>query len=71
MDEIAEAIATVHTEYILIHPFREGNGRLGRLIAVLMGLQAGLPVLDFGAIFRAWSRRYGLEAESVFFISEV
>jgi cell filamentation protein len=50
VDDIAEAIAVVHTEYILIHPFREGNGRLGRLIAVLMGLQANLPILNFEEI---------------------
>jgi cell filamentation protein, protein adenylyltransferase len=49
-DEIAMALAVVHTEFILIHPFREGNGRIGRLLAVLMALQAGLPPLDFGAI---------------------
>lgn len=47
IDEIAEAIAIVHTEFILIHPFREGNGRLGRLFSVLMALQADLPVLNF------------------------
>ena len=35
---------------LLIHPFREGNGRLGRLLAILMALQAGLPVLFFGDI---------------------
>lgn len=40
----------MHTEFILIHPFREGNGRLGRLIAVLMGLQADLPILNFESI---------------------
>ena len=32
---------------LLIHPFREGNGRLARLLAMLMGLQAGLPMLVF------------------------
>ena len=32
---------------MLIHPFREGNGRVGRLLAVLMAFQAGLPGLDF------------------------
>jgi cell filamentation protein len=32
---------------MLIHPFREGNGRLGRVLATLMALQAGLPILDF------------------------
>ncbi|OGQ81230.1 MAG: hypothetical protein A3F90_14430 [Deltaproteobacteria bacterium RIFCSPLOWO2_12_FULL_60_19] len=47
---VVKAIALVHTELMLIHPFREGNGRVGRLLAVLMGLQAGLPPLDFGNI---------------------
>lgn len=46
-DEIAHALAEVHVELMLIHPFREGNGRLGRLVATLMALQAGLPLLDF------------------------
>ena len=45
--KIIHAIIEVHTELVLIHPFREGNGRLARMIAVLMGLQAGLPPLDF------------------------
>jgi cell filamentation protein len=48
MSEIARAIAVVHTELLLIHQFREGNGRVARLLAVLMALQAGLPPLDFG-----------------------
>ena len=34
-------------ELVLIHPFREGNGRVARILAVLMGLQAGLPALFF------------------------
>ncbi|MBI5789654.1 MAG: Fic family protein [Candidatus Schekmanbacteria bacterium] len=33
-----------------MHPFRDGNGRLARLIATLMAWQAGLPNLDFGGI---------------------
>ena len=48
--EVVKAIALVHTELMLIHPFREGNGRAGRLLAVLMALQAGLPPLDFGNV---------------------
>lgn len=46
-DEVAEALAVVHVELVLIHPFREGNGRVARLLAVLMGLQASLPALFF------------------------
>ena len=37
-------------ELVLIHPFREGNGRASRLLAILMALQAGLPILDFSDI---------------------
>jgi cell filamentation protein len=48
--EVARAIAVVHVELVLIHPFREGNGRLARLLATLMALQADLPPLDFGGI---------------------
>ena len=46
-NEIAHALAEVHVELMLIHPFREGNGRLGRLLATLMALQAGMPQLEF------------------------
>ena len=49
-EEIIIALAVVHTELMLIHPFREGNGRAGRLLAVLMAFQAGLPGLDFTGI---------------------
>ena len=40
----------VHTELLLIHPFREGNGRMARVLAILMGLQADLPPLNFVGI---------------------
>lgn len=45
--QLAEAIAVVHVELILIHPFREGNGRLSRLLANVMALQAGRHELDY------------------------
>ena len=47
-DDVSHALAEVHVELMLIHPFREGNGRLGRMLATLMALQASLPILDFG-----------------------
>ena len=49
-EEIITALAVVHVELMLIHPFREGNGRAGRLLAVMMAFQAGLPGLDFSGI---------------------
>lgn len=58
IDEQATALAIVHAELILIHPFREGNGRCARLLATLMGLQAGLPALDFGGIRGVKKRHY-------------
>ena len=48
--EIIRALAETHVELVLIHPFREGNGRLARILSTLMALQAGLPLLDFGLI---------------------
>jgi cell filamentation protein len=35
-----------------------GEYRCARLLAMLMGLQAGLPALDFGGIRGAKKRRY-------------
>ena len=57
-DEQARAIAIVHAELVLVHPFRDGNGRCARLLATLMGLQAGLPVLDFTGVRGREKTRY-------------
>jgi cell filamentation protein len=46
-ETLIEALAVCHIEFIIIHPFRDGNGRLGRLLAMIMALQAGMPPLDF------------------------
>lgn len=69
-DEQVTAIAVTHAELILIHPFREGNGRLARLLADVMAVQAGLGLLNysyweaqregyFTAIQTAMSKDYG------------
>jgi cell filamentation protein len=44
---LVAALARTHAELVLIHPFREGNGRCARLLGWLMALQAGWPPLDF------------------------
>ena len=49
---LAESIAVTHVELVLIHPYREGNGRLARLLADVMSVQAGFGLLDY----RAWDR---------------
>lgn len=52
MDEagLLAALAHTHAELVLIHPFREGNGRCARLLGWLMALQAGWPPLDFSPL---------------------
>ena len=75
-DALAKAIAVCHVELILIHPFREGNGRLSRLLADVMAVQAGREPLDysrwdadkaayFAAIQRGMSRDYTPMSELV------
>lgn len=46
-EQLVDALAVIHIEIVLIHPFREGNGRLSRLLASVMALQARRPLLDF------------------------
>ena len=48
--EVVHALAETHIELVLIHPFREGNGRVARILTTLMALQAGLPLLKFDLI---------------------
>lgn len=49
-EELTEALGVVHVELIVIHPFREGNGRVARLLANLMAMQAGFQALNFSPI---------------------
>lgn len=56
--EQARRLALVHAELVLIHPFRDGNGRCARLLSTLMGLQAGLPPLEFDGMEGRGKRRY-------------
>lgn len=57
-DRVVRALAEVHVELVLIHPFREGNGRVSRMLATLMAAQAKLPLLDFGCLTGKEKARY-------------
>jgi cell filamentation protein len=55
---LSMALARTHAELVLIHPFREGNGRCARLLALLMAMQSGLPTLDFWGFAGRGKRQY-------------
>jgi cell filamentation protein len=55
---VARSLAEVHAELILIHPFRDGNGRVARLLSLLMARQAGLQSMDFSPMAGRWKRIY-------------
>ena len=67
---VARAIAVVHGEFEMIHPFREGNGRIGRLIADLMGLQAGYPPLIFDIEGKPRNRKIYFEVMKEVFVNK-
>lgn len=46
-DKLVAFLAEMHIELILIHPFREGNGRLARLLLDVMAVKAGAQPLDY------------------------
>ena len=45
--ELVSYLAECHVEFILIHPFREGNGRLSRLLCDVLAVLAGKSLLDY------------------------
>lgn len=45
--ELVSYLAECHVEFSLIHPFREGNGRLSRLLFDMLSVLAGKGVLDY------------------------
>ncbi|MFC6011991.1 Fic family protein [Nocardia lasii] len=55
------AIAAVHYQFEAIHPFIDGNGRIGRLLAVLLLVEWGLlpgPLLDLSSYIEPRRDRY-------------
>jgi len=54
-------IAFLHYQFEAIHPFVDGNGRVGRLLIVLLLVEWGLlpaPLLDISAYFEAHRNEY-------------
>lgn len=45
--ELVSFLAAMHAEFILIHPFREGNGRMSRLLNDVFATKAGYQPLDY------------------------
>ena len=55
---VVRALAETHVELVLIHPFRDGKGRLARVLSTMMALQARLPLLDFSMIAGTSKKTY-------------
>jgi cell filamentation protein len=55
---VARSLAEVHAELILIHPFRDGNGRIARLVALLMASQAGINPLRLSVLAGTGKKTY-------------
>jgi len=63
-ETVVKALAEVHVELVLIHPFWEANERIARLLSVLMALQAGLPPLNFSQLQGAKRDEYFAAVQS-------
>ena len=50
VNSLIRDIAVVHGELLLIHPFREGNGRTARILANLMVRKQGFGALHFDKV---------------------
>jgi cell filamentation protein len=57
LESVTASLAHVQAEFLLVHPFREGNGRMARWITDLMAQQAGYPELDYGFLGKGNRKR--------------
>lgn len=51
LDCCPEVLAKLHAEFIIIHPFRDGNGRTGRYMIDSLLVQVGLSIIDWNTVF--------------------
>lgn len=47
LEEILNIVSKIMGELLFIHPFREGNGRITKLIGVILLFQKNYPILNF------------------------
>ncbi len=57
-DLLIHDIASVHAKLLFIHPFREGNGRIARILANTMALRYSGRVLNFELITKERFEEY-------------
>jgi len=54
-EQLTADIAKVHAELLFIHPFREANGRVARILANMMAVKQGY---DFLAFYKITQRQF-------------
>src|SRR6185503_1248102 len=63
-DELIRDVAAIHAELLFIHPFREGNGRIARILADAMAIKYGAPLWKFEMITEERMESYILAVQS-------
>ena len=53
---IVETLAEIHAEMVIIHPFRDGNGRVTRFLCDLLLFQAGYDPIRKGVFYNQEGR---------------
>ncbi|WP_439184752.1 Fic/DOC family protein [Carboxylicivirga taeanensis] len=61
---LIEDIAKVHAELLFIHPFREANGRVARILANMMAIKQGYDFLGFYKITQRQFKDYIIAVQS-------
>lgn len=46
-DDFCAAVGEIQGEFLVVHPFREGNARTIKLVADLLAMQTGRPMLAY------------------------
>jgi Fic family protein len=67
-DQLLVRVALMHYQFEAIHPFEDGNGRIGRLLIPLMlyyGKKLTLPIIYMSGFFEQNRSRYVSELHSV------